>query len=364
MSTHSEGPKISAVRLGEPRIGHWRADPACRQMIWSDTLHPPFGRDRKDLPHSLDAFLDWFCGEDRTTVHTLFRTLQEEGRPFTFEARLQHPDATARMTEITAAAEIGTEGQIIGIFGVVRDITEEHQLKAELEDLWASSEHERAQLEHQAAELVNTIEEREETRQQLLEEVQRRKELEEKLRHLASTDPLTNISNRRHFLDVAKREVARALRYNHSLSVVCWDIDHFKKINDTYGHAAGDDAIRAISNAGVDQCRQENDLLGRMGGEEFAFLLPETNLKSAHILAERLRAAIEMTGIPIDGKKKYLTCSFGVAERLPEETDITETLKRADQALYRAKEAGRNRVELDQQEPAIAHVTAGTAGHA
>ena len=348
MSPLLRGPKISAVCPGEPQIGHWHADPACSQMTWSADLHPPFGMDPKDLPRSLTAFLDWFDGDDRTAVRNLFRTLQEEGRPFAFEAQWQYPDQSICKVEITAAADIGIDGRVTSIFGIVRDLTEEHRLKAELDSHWINAEHERAQLEQQAADLVNIIEEREETRQQLLEEVQRRKELEARLRHLASTDPLTNLSNRRHFIEVAKREIARAQRYNHPLSVICWDIDHFKKINDTYGHATGDDAIRAIADTGLTQSLRENDLLGRMGGEEFALLLPETNLEGAHMLAERLRAAMERIEIPITGDIVCMTCSFGVAERLCQETDITETLKRADKALYCAKEAGRNRVELDQ----------------
>ena len=182
-------------------------------------------------------------------------------------------------------------------------------------------------------------------RGELEAEIAERKRLELRLRQMASTDPLTELSNRRHFLDTAEKEVARTRRYGASLSVVMLDIDYFKGINDRYGHAAGDEAIRTVAEVCESGLRKGIDLAGRLGGEEFALLLPATDLCGAMMFAERLREA--MLEIEIDGvvQRNGLTCSFGVAQWDEKDGEIDSTLKRADAALYVAKCNGRNRVE-------------------
>ena len=165
--------------------------------------------------------------------------------------------------------------------------------------------------------------------------------LEEELEKLASTDKLTGIANRLRFDEVLKYSVDRAKRYKVSLSVVLFDIDYFKKVNDTYGHLCGDHVLKMIANIGKDTIRQ-SDLIARWGGEEFIILQPDIPTDKAYILAERLRHSIESYNFEGVGK---VTVSFGVTKF--NENDTSESfIKRADEALYLAKENGRNRVEV------------------
>jgi diguanylate cyclase (GGDEF)-like protein len=163
------------------------------------------------------------------------------------------------------------------------------------------------------------------------------------LGRLASTDDLTGLSNRRHFMQGASEELRRNARYGRPCSVLLGDVDHFKKINDSRGHAIGDAALRhtaAIWRAGL----REMDLSGRLGGEEFVALLPETDADAAVTVAERLRRALESQLIDTDSPF-FCTISIGVAEARPGES-IDTVLARADTALYDAKHSGRNRVCL------------------
>ncbi len=164
-----------------------------------------------------------------------------------------------------------------------------------------------------------------------------------KLLDAARTDPLTGCWNRRFLMDAALREAARKRRTGATLSVMMLDIDHFKKINDSYGHAVGDDALLILVNAILPSIRA-SDLLGRLGGEEFAILLPETALEQACQVAEKLRENIAAARIDGGGTVFSMTVSIGVADMLPEEDDFLLVLERADKALYAAKKNGRNRV--------------------
>jgi diguanylate cyclase (GGDEF)-like protein len=164
------------------------------------------------------------------------------------------------------------------------------------------------------------------------------------LRQIASSDHLSGALSRRAFMEQAANEAERARRYGRALSFAILDIDFFKKVNDSWGHAAGDVAIKRIAEAVMDAMRG-SDALGRIGGEEFALLLPETSADNARLFAERLRAKIET--LDIDAPPKFrVTVSIGVAEFDGEAEKIEETLARADRALYAAKNAGRNRVAL------------------
>jgi diguanylate cyclase (GGDEF)-like protein/PAS domain S-box-containing protein len=176
-----------------------------------------------------------------------------------------------------------------------------------------------------------------------VEDVTKRRELEEELRRHATTDFLTGIANRRHFIDVAEREFARAKRYGHPLSVLMLDIDRFKRINDTYGHPVGDKVVQAMA----DLCRKslrEIDHLGRMGGEEFAILLPETEADVALQVAERVRVMVEEAAVAADGLAQPIrfTTSVGLASLETVNQGFDQMLMQADRALYKAKQAGRN----------------------
>jgi diguanylate cyclase (GGDEF)-like protein len=168
-----------------------------------------------------------------------------------------------------------------------------------------------------------------------------------KLERLANTDSLTGIANRRHFLERLSAELERAARYQRPLSLVLLDLDHFKKVNDTHGHAAGDDALRKAAAVLGEVCR-DVDLAARLGGEELVLLLPETDSGGAHILAERIRGKIAATVHQSPAGVRFsVTASVGVASVGKKTTTPEALLQACDEALYRAKEAGRNRVEID-----------------
>lgn len=164
------------------------------------------------------------------------------------------------------------------------------------------------------------------------------------LRRLATTDLLTGLSNRAHFMDSAEIELRRADRFNRDLSVLMLDIDFFKRINDLHGHAAGDEALRVFSRILVKETRAV-DLLGRIGGEEFTVALPETGREEASLIAERLRKAVEKASFVFHHSAPIsFTVSIGVA-LLQAGDRLDSLLARADKALYLAKHSGRNRVE-------------------
>lgn len=166
---------------------------------------------------------------------------------------------------------------------------------------------------------------------------------------LATTDSLTGLANRRHFLDIADGEVQRAHRYGRALALLTLDLDHFKRINDTLGHGAGDEVLRQVADACLETVRAA-DTVGRMGGEELAVLVPETGADGALRLAERLRGAIAERSVPVRSGFVHITTSVGVAILWPDES-LEDFLTRSDNALYEAKRLGRNRVSLDGRVP-------------
>ena len=171
-------------------------------------------------------------------------------------------------------------------------------------------------------------------------------ELERELAEQARTDSLTGALNRRAMEEVALRETSRSIRHGNPLCMIVLDIDHFKRINDTYGHAAGDRVLKAL----VQQVRvmlRGNDLMARTGGEEFTILLPDTPATTGVIAAERLRRAIEALEVPFDSKSIRFTVSAGVAQLDPGQGDWENMMRRADSAMYDAKERGRNAVSAD-----------------
>lgn len=195
----------------------------------------------------------------------------------------------------------------------VRDMTEQRTLEAALQ---------------------REIDERKEVEKEL-------RRLNEKLENVASTDFLTGAWSRRHFFEMAPKEMSRAKRYENDLSLLMIDADLFKRINDDFGHHTGDVLLAGLCELIKSNIRQSDSLI-RWGGEEFIVLLPQTNQEGALACAEMLRSLIE--GFDF-GVGTNITVSIGVAEIQPQD-DIDSWVKRADEALYRAKNAGRNRVEL------------------
>jgi diguanylate cyclase (GGDEF)-like protein len=159
---------------------------------------------------------------------------------------------------------------------------------------------------------------------------------------MAYTDPLTTIYNRLHFGNFLDAEIDRVKRYGGTFSIIFFDLDHFKAINDEYGHLVGDEVLKQVAEV-VENANRRADIFARYGGEEFIILSPATDLNGAQQHAERLRRDIENHRF---GEINRLTCSFGIAEYKAGTDDVPSLFKRADSALYNAKKAGRNRVEI------------------
>lgn len=175
-------------------------------------------------------------------------------------------------------------------------------------------------------------------------DITQRKKMEEELRSLAVTDALTGVGNRRHLIEVGERELARMRRSGEPLCVLMLDIDHFKRINDTHGHTAGDVVLKAFARVCTETLRSL-DTIGRLGGEEFAVVLPMTDLHGALELAERVRARVAAYEVDWEHAAPIrFTVSIGVAQAMMTAADFAFLLGHADQALYVAKKSGRNRV--------------------
>lgn len=164
----------------------------------------------------------------------------------------------------------------------------------------------------------------------------------DELAHAASTDALTGLASRRRWLEAAAAEFSRRRRYNRPFALLVVDLDYFKRVNDTFGHHVGDDVLRRFSEVLRLNCRG-SDLVGRLGGEEFAVLLPETDAHAAREVARRIVEGCRGITVPGDGEPMTCSCSVGVTEATDGDNTIDEILRRADQAMYDAKREGRDR---------------------
>ncbi len=234
-------------------------------------------------PDDLAALKDEYC------AHFAAR------EPFQMEYRLRRNDGEYRWMVAYGSPRLEIHGDICGYIGMCMDITE-------------------------------------------------RKILQQELLQQAHVDYLTGLCNRRYFIEQGEAELARSLRYNSPLSMLMLDIDHFKKVNDTYGHKTGDVVLQRLSQICRDALR-EIDIPARLGGEEFAILLPETAGEKAFEVAERLRQIIAEAAVPLEqGLPLHFTVSIGVATFKGDHLNIDMLLSLADQALYQAKNSGRNKV--------------------
>jgi diguanylate cyclase (GGDEF)-like protein len=169
--------------------------------------------------------------------------------------------------------------------------------------------------------------------------------LHREVQKLARTDALTSVYNRTGFFEMGRREVERARRFKHPLSVIMLDVDLFKDINDTFGHENGDQVLRVIAER-ISASIREIDIFGRYGGDEFIILLPESDLQNASTVAERLRNCIESTPIQVGKDQIPVTISLGVAMATEKTSSLAELIDQADAAMYQAKQSGRNRVAV------------------
>lgn len=259
-----------------------------------------WGRSQEELYRDPAAMLEAVYPEDREQVEALFLAggLKQRDSDTTF--RILRPDGELRWIHAHCYPVEDSEGRDTRVAGTAVDVTDLKQTQLELE-------RSNAELEREAL-----------------------------------YDRLTGVSNRRYFEDVLEREMRRVDRHGRSFVLVMFDLDHFKQVNDTFGHNVGDEVLKGVTDRVASRLR-DSDVLGRWGGEEFMVLLPATDATSGAEVAETLRARVAETPFPEAGA---VTISLGVAEYRGDEPR-KELVRRADEALYRAKGAGRNRVEVD-----------------
>lgn len=261
-------------------------------------------------------------------------------RSCTEEIMNYRKDGEPYWTRLSIFPHHDESGTLTHFMSIQVDVTSQKQAESQLAEQSRSLAESNFYLERQRAAAESMADKDRRMREELEQAVTRSRELQEELRQLAHYDELSGLPNRRYALRRAEAEHRRARRYCRPMSLIMADIDNFKSVNDRYGHQVGDQAICQVAYTFEELLRQSVDLCGRLGGEEFLLILPETNLASAIQVAERLRAALESTpfheGPPI-------RCSFGVAEAT-QHANIEDAVKAADKKLYEAKEAGRNRV--------------------
>jgi len=266
------------------------------RRVYNSPSYRPLFRER-DIRQGSNSFME-IHPDDRERIKELFQRTVATGIGECAEFRFVLKDGSIRFMESDGRAIHDATGMVSKVVVVSRDITEQKRLEADL-------------------------------------------------REMAATDMLTGLSNRRHFLGQLEQEKARVSRAEEkSAAVLMIDIDNFKVVNDTFGHAAGDHVLRHLSTLMREDLRKI-DTLGRLGGEEFAVILPGADSAAAEIFAERLRKQVAETPAVLDKWTIPLTISIGVTEIKPGDVSADEALTRADRALYRAKECGRNRVTVE-----------------
>lgn len=266
------------------------------KRIYNSPSYGPLFRE-KDIREGSSSFME-VHPEDRERIRAIFRKTVETGIGECAEFRFVLKDGSIRFMESDGRAIRDADGKVSKVVVISRDITEQKRLEADL-------------------------------------------------RELAATDMLTGLPNRRHLLTQLEQEKARVSRAEEkSAAVLMIDIDHFKKVNDSYGHAAGDHVLRHLATL-MRQVLRKIDTLGRLGGEEFAVILPGADLAAAEIFAERLRNKVAESPAAHEDKTIPLTISIGVTEIKADDASADDALTRADRALYRAKEGGRNRVTVE-----------------
>ena len=285
-------------------VGNWRLDLIADTLVWSAEVYRIHGRDQGE-EIVLNKAIDAYHPDDRALVQASLQQTLETGKAFAFDARVLRPDGEIR--HITSRGEIEIsphDGKKLALFGMIMDVTDKVTSLAEIHEAREQAEREA----HNAA-------------------------------ILAQTDQLTGLANRRKILSDLRSEIARADAFGEALTIAVIDVDHFKKINDTMGHAAGDDVLIELGRIFTRNLRKV-DKVGRIGGEEFVIILPGTPAAVATTLAERLRSHISEFAWP-DKSLDRVTVSIGIAGHSRGQDDRT-LIQAADQALYSAKREGRN----------------------
>lgn len=286
-------------------IGIWECDPETGRQQWSDGLRRIFGIEGDDPLVDGDAETMLFAN-NIDLVQAVRERLDETG-PYELHYELYGFDGELRAIEVQACNLKSKSGENDRVVAVVRDETERVERVRELEFSRAAAVREAS-----------------------------------RARELAATDALTGLANRRSVMGRLDHLIVEARRSSSPLALVVFDIDHFKSVNDTYGHVEGDKVLKNVAEIAASQAR-EKDVIGRVGGEEFVWVVPGATESIARVMSERLRHAIAL-GSATD-EVPAVTISAGIAELDPQDTSLT-LFARADSALYEAKSRGRNRVQL------------------
>lgn len=297
--------KMRLLELAETaaQVGHWRLDTGTGTVTWSREVFRIHGLEG-DVPPALDAAIEAYHVDDRALVSEQIEEAISGNHGFAFTARIVRPDGEVRHVFSRGEIDGHTDDGPLGLFGIIQDIT--------------------AQVAHEAAMEAARVRAEEAAAQATI---------------MAETDQLTGIANRRRTSFALEQAVSASRESGKPVSIAMFDIDHFKRINDTYGHQAGDEVLKRVAADAGGELRSA-DTIGRFGGEEFVIVLPDATASVAMMVAERVRVAIEA-----GGDNPCVTISIGVAELAIGEACDT-LLRRADQALYVAKREGRNVLRL------------------
>jgi diguanylate cyclase (GGDEF)-like protein len=276
-------------------VGVWDYSFVTGALVWDESMYAIYGIDRAVASSLREVWRNSVLPEDLLEEAVIRQAAIDHGAPYTPIFRIHRGDGSLRYIQARARIYFDAAGKPARMVGTNEDITE-----------------------HRA--------------------------LLDRLEQQANQDYLTGLSNRRHFMVQGEMELARVQRYGEALSAFMLDIDHFKKINDTHGHKAGDIVLQKLGQL-LRETLRTVDIIGRIGGEEFAILLPETDLGEASEIAERLREIIAGSEVILEaGLPLHFTVSIGVASLKEKEANLDILLSLADKALYQAKESGRNRV--------------------
>lgn len=297
---HKEENELTLEFPWTGNLGHWYWNYQTNEVVFNPRKVTSLGYSLEEIPEKVDYqfFTDKLHPDDHERVmNDMISHLKNESQVYETEYRIQTKDGNWRwyldMGKVTQRDE---EGKPLFLAGIVFDTTERHELLAQIEE-------------------KNKL-----------------------LAKLANTDGLTQLLNRQAIFEHLQEEIRRAVRYESGLSILLLDIDHFKEINDNFGHLRGDQVLKQLGNH-LKKCVREVDLVGRYGGEEFIIIFPNTNVKEAHNAAERIRKEILKLEFP---EGLAVTISGGVAEYQAE--SVQGLVDKADKQLYRAKQAGRNKI--------------------
>ena len=300
--------RLLEMAAGIAGVGHWRFSIDLRVLTWSAEVFRLHGLCPTAGQPTLDQAIAFYHPDDMAHVRSMVEEAMTAGGEFECAARVCRTDGVVRHVVVRGRGERAADGAPVAVFGIIRDVTEQVEAEAAL------------RAAHSAAE-----------------------ELAERALRLVDTDALTGVASRRRALAVLDEALAMASGQGQTLAVAVLDIDHFKQVNDRWGHAEGDRVLRRVARAAVEAVRA-TDLVGRLGGEEFVVIFPGARKTVALALVERLRTAIAASAVhPADGPP--VTASIGIALYRPGGS-ATSLLGDADRALYRAKAEGRNAARL------------------